>query len=127
MSATRPATEFSIGIMPSSASPEEIAASASSKVAHGNGSASGYASTMGIWELAPGSPWNAIFSFLVMAGLLAAGQALAIAFSSEVEAGSREENASKQKGRASFNLNEAPVSGGRFRGRRGGRRRGGRC
>src|ERR1044072_1125560 len=66
MSATRPATEFSIGIMPRSASPEEIAASASSKVAHGNGCASGYASTMARWELAPGSPWNAIF-FVVMA------------------------------------------------------------
>src|SRR3954451_9555358 len=66
MSATRPATEFSIGIMPRSASPDEIAASASSKVAQGNGCASGYASTMARWELAPGSPWNAIF-LVVMA------------------------------------------------------------
>jgi hypothetical protein len=32
-----------------------------------------------------------------MAGLLAAGQALDIAFSSEVDVGSREENASKQE------------------------------
>src|ERR1700744_6499617 len=69
MSATRPATEFSIGIMPRSASPEEIADSASSKVAQGIGSASGYASTMAMWELAPGSPWNAIFSLLIL-GLL---------------------------------------------------------
>src|SRR3954454_12491690 len=67
ISATRPATEFSIGIMPSSASPDEIAASASSKVAHGSGSASGYASVMARWELAPGSPWNAIFGSVVMA------------------------------------------------------------
>src|SRR4051812_32832370 len=67
MSATRPATEFSIGIIPRSASPDEIAASASSKVAHGNGCASGYASTMARCELAPGSPWNATFFGLVMA------------------------------------------------------------
>src|SRR3954471_8318016 len=67
MSATRPATEFSIGIMPRSASPDEIAASASSKVAQGSGCASGYASTMARCELAPGSPWNAIFFGVVMA------------------------------------------------------------
>src|SRR3954447_2621425 len=67
MSATRPATEFSIGIMPRSASPDEIAASASSKVAQGKGCASGYASTIARWELAPGSPWNAIFFGVVMA------------------------------------------------------------
>src|SRR3954462_11545775 len=67
MSATRPATEFSIGIMPRSASPDEIAASASSKVAQGSGCASGYASTMARCELAPGSPWNAIFFAVVMA------------------------------------------------------------
>src|SRR5437868_8583044 len=67
MSATRPATEFSIGIMPRSASPDEIAASASSKIAQGNGCASGYASTMARCELAPGSPWNATFFGLVMA------------------------------------------------------------
>src|SRR5712671_395298 len=67
MSATRPATEFSIGIMPRSASPELIAASASSKVGQGSGSASGQAATMAIWEFAPGSPWNAIFMFVVMA------------------------------------------------------------
>jgi hypothetical protein len=37
-----------------------------------------------------------------MAGLLAAAQAFSRAFSSEVEAGSRDENASKQKDKASF-------------------------
>ena len=36
MSATRPATEFSIGIMASRAAPVFTAASASSKVAHGS-------------------------------------------------------------------------------------------
>src|SRR5881397_2638128 len=70
MSATRPATEFSIGIMPRSASPDEIAASASSNVGQGMASAPGYASVMAIWELAPGSPWNAIF--LVVDGLVMA-------------------------------------------------------
>src|SRR5215472_15683530 len=69
--------------MPSSASPEVIAASASSKVGQGMGSASGWASTIAMWELAPGSPWNAIFILLVMsvflAGLLAAPQAFASA------------------------------------------------
>src|SRR6185369_1554805 len=75
----------------------------------------GWASTMAIWELAPGSPWNAIFSFLVMPGLLAAAQALAIAFSSEVEAGSRRETR-QTKLKASFNENEALICGGRFRG-----------
>ena len=41
MSATRPATEFSIGIMPRSASPAVISAKASSKVAQGTASQSG--------------------------------------------------------------------------------------
>ena len=41
MSATRPATEFSIGIMPRSASPLATALSASSKVGQGVGTASG--------------------------------------------------------------------------------------
>ena len=58
--------ENSVGIMPRSASPEVIADNASSKVEQGRGSALGKASTMAMWELAPGSPWNAIFSFLVM-------------------------------------------------------------
>src|SRR5712675_2746321 len=71
MSATRPATEFSIGIMPRSASPELIAASASSKVGQGSGSASGQAATMAIWEFAPGSPWNAIFFGLVVVLIMA--------------------------------------------------------
>ena len=57
MSATRPATEFSIGIMPSLASPDFTAASASSNVAHGSGSSSGCASLAAMCELAPGSPW----------------------------------------------------------------------
>src|SRR5450631_125418 len=71
MSATRPATEFSIGIMPRSASPEVIAASASSKVGQGSGSASGLAATMAIWEFAPGSPWNAIFMDFVAVLIMA--------------------------------------------------------
>src|SRR5579859_5003310 len=66
ISATRPATEFSIGIMPRSASPDEIAASASSKVGQGSACASGYASAMAMWEFAPGSPWNAIFFGLLV-------------------------------------------------------------
>jgi hypothetical protein len=41
MSATRPAIEFSIGIMPSVAWPSLTAAKASSKVAQGSGSQSG--------------------------------------------------------------------------------------
>src|SRR5215212_2670236 len=65
MSATRPAIEFSIGIMPRSALPLWIAASASSKVAHGTGSHPGYASRAAISEFAPRSPWNAIFSLLI--------------------------------------------------------------
>src|SRR3954465_6654775 len=69
--------------MPRSASPDEIAASASSKVAQATGSASGKASTMAIWELAPGSPWNAIFLgvlvVLLMARLVSAAQPFASA------------------------------------------------
>ena len=56
MSATRPAIEFSIGIMPSSAAPSWRAAKASSKVAQGSGVRSGKLSTQAICELAPGSP-----------------------------------------------------------------------
>src|SRR6188768_4317646 len=86
---------------------------------------------MAIWELAPGSPWNAIFMafviFSVLAGLVSAAQAFPIAFSSEVDAGSREENTSKQKDKSSFNQNEALVSGGRFRDRLVYRRRAARC
>src|SRR4051794_17064160 len=68
MSATRPATEFSIGIMPNLASPEVIAAKQSSKVGQGTASASGYASRMARCEFAPGSPWNTIL--VVMAAVL---------------------------------------------------------
>src|SRR5665213_1802251 len=71
MSATRPATEFSIGIMPRSASPEAIAASASSKVGQGRGLAAGKASAMAMWEVAPGAPWNAIFWCLVVVVFMA--------------------------------------------------------
>src|SRR3954467_7082343 len=76
--------------MPRSASPDEIAASASSKVAQATGSASGKASTMAIWELAPGSPWNAIFLgvlvVLLMARLVSAAQPFASARRFEVPA-----------------------------------------
>ncbi len=41
MSATRPATEFSMGIMASLASPDFTLASASSKVAHGSATMAG--------------------------------------------------------------------------------------
>ena len=57
MSATRPAIEFSIGIMPRLARPSVMAAKASSNVGHGSGSQSGYWSAQAIWELAPASPW----------------------------------------------------------------------
>ncbi len=56
MSATRPASEFSIGIMPRSASPEATAWKQSSKVGCGTGSQSGNTSSAAIWEFAPGSP-----------------------------------------------------------------------
>ena len=56
MSATRPAIEFSIGIMPRSAVPSCNAAKASSKVGQGSGVMSGKFSTQAICELAPGSP-----------------------------------------------------------------------
>src|SRR5215470_10540638 len=60
MSATRPATELSIGIIASAARPLRTAAKASSKVAQASGAYSGYASLQAICELAPGSPWKAI-------------------------------------------------------------------
>ena len=56
MSATRPAIEFSIGIMASSAPPSCTAAKASSKVAQGSGVKSGKFSAQAMCELAPGSP-----------------------------------------------------------------------
>ena len=61
MSATLPAIEFSTGIMASSASPLAAAWNTSSKVAQGIGSSSGWVSRQAMWELAPSSPWKAIF------------------------------------------------------------------
>src|SRR3979409_2254395 len=66
MSATRPATEFSIGIMPMSASPDVMAAKQSSKVAQGTASAAGYTSRIARCEFAPGSPWNTTRLGLIM-------------------------------------------------------------
>ena len=63
MSATRPASEFSIGIMARSARPSKTAAKQSSKVAQGMASALGKISRLAMCELAPGSPWKAIFLF----------------------------------------------------------------
>ena len=60
MSATRPAMEFSIGIMASPAAPSETAANASSKVGQGSTVQSGKASPQAMWELAPSSPWKAM-------------------------------------------------------------------
>src|SRR5665213_1168258 len=65
MSATRPATEFSIGIMPRSASPAVRAPKASSKVAAGTASASGKAWLMARCEFAPRSPWNTMRCLLM--------------------------------------------------------------
>ena len=57
MSATRPATEFSIGIMASEAAPSVTAAKASSKVGAGQGLPIRDAPpAQAMWELAPGSP-----------------------------------------------------------------------
>ena len=61
MSATRPAIEFSIGIIARSAAPLVTRSKASSKLAHGRVSISGNISVHAILELAPGSPWYAIF------------------------------------------------------------------
>src|ERR1019366_7928656 len=60
MSATRPASEFSIGIMARSAAPFVTAAKQSSKVGQGTASAAGKTSEQAMWELAPGSPWKTI-------------------------------------------------------------------
>ena len=57
MSATRPAMEFSTGIMASSAAPDSTASNASSNVAQGRGSSSGTAKRQAASEFAPGSPW----------------------------------------------------------------------
>ena len=56
MSATRPASELSIGIMPISASPLAIAAKQSSNVRQGIGVSPGRASRQARWEFEPGSP-----------------------------------------------------------------------
>src|SRR6185295_19273598 len=61
MSATRPASELSIGIMAKSARPSKTAAKQSSKVAQGIASAFGKTSRLAMCELAPGSPWKATF------------------------------------------------------------------
>ena len=65
MSATRPAIEFSIGIIASAASPF-TAAKQSSKVGRA-GSGLGPTSAQAMWELAPGSPWNTTFFGFSMA------------------------------------------------------------
>ena len=68
MSATRPAIEFSIGIMASSAWPSFTAAKASSKVGQGSTCQSGWASSQAMWELAPGSPWNEMTLVMLSSG-----------------------------------------------------------
>ena len=55
-SATRPAIEFSTGIMPSWQSPCFTASNASSNEAWGTGSMFGNAATQASWLLAPSSP-----------------------------------------------------------------------
>jgi hypothetical protein len=60
MSATRPAVEFSMGIMASSAVESLTAANVSSNVAQGSGTWLGRACAQAIWELEPGSPWYAM-------------------------------------------------------------------
>src|SRR5690606_2745251 len=65
MSATRPASVFSIGIMARSAWPDSTALKASSKVGHGKGSISGNMLRHAVSEFAPGSPWKAILFVFV--------------------------------------------------------------
>ena len=67
MSATRPPSEFSIGIIASPTSPLSAAANVSSKLAYGAGSISGRASRQARWLYAPGSPWNPIRSLSAIA------------------------------------------------------------
>ena len=57
MSATRPASELSIGIIARSASPPSTAAKTSSKDAQATASWSGWWRWQTRWELLPGSPW----------------------------------------------------------------------
>ena len=56
MSATRPWSEFSIGITAQSARPSFTASIASSNEKHGSGSPSGNASSAATWLFAPGAP-----------------------------------------------------------------------
>jgi hypothetical protein len=65
MSATRPAIEFSMGIMARSASPLDTSSNASSKLAQGTLSMSGNICLHAILELAPGSPWYAILEAMI--------------------------------------------------------------
>src|SRR5215469_4913393 len=60
MSATRPATEFSTGIIASRARPPRTAAKASSNCAQGNVVISGKTRRQARSEYAPGAPWNEI-------------------------------------------------------------------
>ena len=60
MSATRPATEFSIGIMARSASPSRSAAKVSSNDAQGRVAIAGWAPRQAMSELAPDTPWKAM-------------------------------------------------------------------
>ncbi len=56
MSATRPASEFSIGIRARSTSPSTTAANTSSNVAYGTVACSGQACSQATCEFEPGSP-----------------------------------------------------------------------
>ena len=60
MSATRPASELSIGISARSACPDSTVANTSSKLAHATASASGKSRRHTRWEFEPGSPWYAM-------------------------------------------------------------------
>ena len=60
MSATRPACEFSIGMIARAARPSLTASSASSNAKHGSGRLSGANSVAARCELQPGAPWSAI-------------------------------------------------------------------
>ncbi|GAA4657815.1 hypothetical protein GCM10023225_32150 [Kineococcus glutinatus] len=57
MSATRPAREFSMGIIARCARPVTTSAKASSKLAQGSASHPGNTSVHAMWEFDPGSPW----------------------------------------------------------------------
>ena len=57
MSATRPASELSMGIIARSAAPFSTAAKTSSNDAQATASQWGYCWVQSRWELEPGSPW----------------------------------------------------------------------